>query len=387
MTIILDNRKEIAGPGLHALVVGVSEYAHLPRHDDPPSEATWMLRSLGSGAISAAHVANWLKEAVGLSRPLKTLRVLLSPTAIERDKLPEWAINCGSPIRDNFAQEAQQWRIDCTDDRNSVAFFYYIGHGFARGRGEYNVLLAMEDLFDTPDVLQKTTLASNLFNGMAPQSENDSVAREQFFFFDCCRTFPSEIREFDDLSVPTALMVRIAEGVPDDRLYLRCFAVPDNDSAFARVGEDSYFATGLIDSLNRSGISVDGTAWKLDGESISQRLRARYQLAAERAVVSEVVGGGPTLKILAQPPTVDVEVGLEPTVDATNHAIALNHAVLGRKIGDQIALGKYKIDVSPGEYELNIRFGAEDWHATNDPHDRKLILPNFANPWISMGWK
>jgi hypothetical protein len=149
MQILIDRRREEPGPGLHALVIGVSKYQYLPDVDDPPDEATWNLKSLGSPAISAALVCEWIEKqhnTKGLALPLKTLRVLISPTRQEIAALSVWP-KADKPDYDNVNEAVRSWHTDCQDSKSSVAFFYYSGHGFARGRGEANAILTMYDLF------------------------------------------------------------------------------------------------------------------------------------------------------------------------------------------------------------------------------------------------
>ena len=53
MALVIDNRATVNGPGVHALIVGVSNYQALPDHDDPPQERPGPSTRLTSGALSA----------------------------------------------------------------------------------------------------------------------------------------------------------------------------------------------------------------------------------------------------------------------------------------------------------------------------------------------
>lgn len=379
MTLVVDKRNDVAGPGFHVLIVGVSCYDHLPNYDEPPNDATWNLCSLGSPALSASAIAEWLMGTTGLAQPLKTLRLLMSPTAVEQ--VPFAVIQ---PTWDNFNRAVREWRGDCADDPASIAFFYYSGHGLARGRGEHNALLTMSDLFDPRYArLNRTAVTQNLVDGCAPQSDNDPIARNQVFFFDCCRTFPDYLQSFDDRNVPTILDVQFVEGVPDDRSMARFFAVPDNTAAFAAVGSPTYFGSALLDAFQNAGRNERPTGWRLDGMAISQRVNARYTTLTQRSPVALMDWNGPTLRNLPGPPTVDIEVQLEPTVNAAGRNVGLERPPDPLVVGVEKVRGHYLVQVEPGEYELKVSYPANKWFGTND---RQIILPDFVNPWISTNW-
>lgn len=362
MKPIVDRRTELGNaPGVHALLVGVSQYAHLPGVDDPPSDACWGLTSLASPALSASLLADWLQTATDLARPLKTLRLLLAPSLLESLSMIQ---SVAIPNHANFAIDAWNWRTDCCDSKDSIALFYYAGHGFTRGRGDYNLLLTLNDLFDPgAPKLKNVTLAANLFNGMAPQTRTDTVARQQFFFFDCCRTYPSELASFDDRSVAPILNVKIVEGVGDDRVYMRCNPVPDNISAFASKGRATYFADRLLDALQYAGCP-SSRGWKVDGDAIRSRLRVRYKQLTGLNLACDSVDS-PVLRNLAQPPTVDIEIRLDPAARATGRRVGLQN---GTNLipGVEIQTGQHEVKVAPGQYELKVRPPSGGWSTTND---------------------
>ncbi len=382
MKPIVDRRTELGNaPGVHALLVGVSQYAHLPDVQNPPNDASWGLTSLASPALSASLLANWLQKATDLARPLKTLRLLLAPSTLE--DVPTISSSDRIPNRANFAADALSWHADCCDSKNSIALFYYAGHGFTRGRGENNLLLTLTDLFDPgAPRLENVALATNLFYGMAPQSAADTVARQQFFFFDCCRTYPDAIKYFNDSNVKDIFNVDIVEGVGDDREYARLYSVPDNISAFASEGQTTYFAKLLLDALQYAGSNrPNREGWKVDGKAIRSRLETRYKrLTGLDLEITSV--GSPVLRNLTVPPTVDIEVRLNPTTRATGRRVGLQNGTSFSQ-GIEIQTGQHEIKVAPGQYELKVRPPGGTWNSTNDS---QVVLPDFANPWVAEGW-
>ena len=84
MALVIDNRATVKGdPGVHLLIVGVSDYLNLPDHDDVPREETWFLTKLSSPALSAFKIYQFLTAKDSLALPLKTARLLLSPSQVE----------------------------------------------------------------------------------------------------------------------------------------------------------------------------------------------------------------------------------------------------------------------------------------------------------------
>src|SRR5690348_285562 len=99
MSLLFDRRSALGdAPQLHALIVGVSRYRHLPGGDGPEAEMTFGMRQLTSTALSGFRVLEWLQRRKDrLSRPLATARVLLSPSGLERQVepgFPEGASAC-----------------------------------------------------------------------------------------------------------------------------------------------------------------------------------------------------------------------------------------------------------------------------------------------------
>lgn len=373
-------------PGLHALVIGASQYTHLPSWDEPPQAASWNLQSLGACAIAAASVAQWLRDSSALlARPLKTLDVLLSPTVEEVGKIPGWLAAVEAPTRANVKTAIRRWRDACKDDTSSVGLFYFAGHGFSRGRGDHNLLLACSDLFDPAEArLANTILASNVFNGMAPQALGEVLARNQFFFFDCCRTFPAQVAVFDDRSVTPVLDVFAVEGVKDDRAYGRWYAAQDNASAYASVGKGTTFGRALLDTLIHSGRNELGRGWLVDAEAISMRLKARYAGVSGQALIADESTPGPLLRHLAAPPAVDLDIHLDPGAEAVGREVGLR--VPAGLLTPGIAgaqVGQHSIQVPPGFYDVHIRGPAFDWAVL---HSGLTVSPALRSPLVFTGW-
>src|SRR6266480_8101471 len=104
--LILDNRGTMSAdtPGVHLLIVGVSDYVNLPDEDDLP-HPEWKLNKLTCASSSAYAVFNWLKNNQ-LRLPIKTIRLLLSPSQHEITAVPALAGLAPRANRQNFVDAA-----------------------------------------------------------------------------------------------------------------------------------------------------------------------------------------------------------------------------------------------------------------------------------------
>src|SRR4051794_7923455 len=113
--LCLDRTAALAGqPGVHALIVGISEYDNLPGIDSG-GDPEFQMKRLASPALSAFRFHSWLmqRDAAGkLVAPLKTCRILVAPSALERQAEPtiDSIPNAGKPTMLEFAEAAAAWR-------------------------------------------------------------------------------------------------------------------------------------------------------------------------------------------------------------------------------------------------------------------------------------
>jgi hypothetical protein len=76
MTLVFDQRGELSqGPGLHALIAGVSAYRHLPGGAGPIARRTFGFSQRHTAARTAFRIRTWLEERrERLPVPLATIR-------------------------------------------------------------------------------------------------------------------------------------------------------------------------------------------------------------------------------------------------------------------------------------------------------------------------
>lgn len=124
------------GPQTHALVIGVSDYEFLPKDPLDPAQkdsATFDLSPVDCGASAAFQFATWLRDSYNRpSAPLGTVRLLISPSTLERTHLALDAASKQSDVPPARAADVQvaidDWADACADPKN-VAILYVAGHG------------------------------------------------------------------------------------------------------------------------------------------------------------------------------------------------------------------------------------------------------------------
>lgn len=359
MALVIDNRATVNGPGVHALIVGVSNYQALPDHDDPPREATWFLNKLTSGALSAFA----FHEAVAknnLRLPLKTVRLLLSPHAIELAANPALAASgAAHATRAAFEQDARDWREDAKSNRDDMTIFLFSGHGIQRGPEEGVLLL--ED-FLTPNgapPLAKCFEVGNIKNGMAPSDTFTEVARTQFYFVDACLTRPETQKKFVDPQVPQVFGPEL--NSVDDRDVSLLFSTVDGAISLGRDGKPSHFAEALTQALRNAADETrqdpnGNILWPVTSLAIKTALDMYYeknQLGTKVKIGG--FSGSPVLRFLPGPPSVDISVRIRPDdigvpfgvwlFDDNNNAVPNYNPINKTDFTGTVTAGMYRVQV------------------------------------------
>jgi hypothetical protein len=314
------NRAAVAGPGLHAILIGVSEYGHLPPHDQPAEPQTFEMKKLRSPALSAYRLHEWLLQADAagrLAKPLKTLRLLTAASAVELATEPQLARKGETAATRQAIRDALwEWRHDAGGDQAEMTLFYFAGHGIRRSLEE-SILLAA-DFCDPADVkLARAFHLANVRNGMAPSATFPDIARTQFYFVDACRNKPELIDKLDDTAVPKIFDVDL--NSLDNRQAPILFATVPGDFANARAGRETAFCEALRHGLEHGSEQPErlpgsgSRVWPVKAQSLKDaidrfRLRHRYPKDVE---LTGLVGD-PTLCHRPDPPSVDIDIELLP---------------------------------------------------------------------------
>lgn len=367
-------------PALHALIVGVSHYSHLPGGLGTPAPDSYGLEQLSGAAIAAAHIDDWLESAAErLAVPLGSRRVLLSPSARELNVNPGLT-GTSAPELQGFREAALAWQRDCASHRDNVAFFYFAGHGVHRSQNDAALLL-QDFAKDAGDPLTYSVSVRELVEGMAPTPGFEEMARTQLWFIDSCQTLPPGFDPFQPFNPTTVFRV----GLPgfDDRCAPIYFSALPGAAAFAVPGEGTVFSRVLIECLEGAAAQRKGTeGWKV---TVGTLLSAMQKVMVEdpRGEVQRIWGGGQVseadrpIVALDGTPEVRVELEIHPQTDAGAVKLTVTDAAGNTvKVPNPLEPNPYSCRWPAGVYGL----GAEPPHDESVPHTMYAVAPPVF-PW------
>jgi hypothetical protein len=313
--LIVDNRAAVddGAAGVHLLIVGVSDYLHLPDEGDLP-HAEWQINKLTCAASSAYGIFDWVRKNP-LRLPIKTVRLLLSPSPIEVAAIADLATLSPRASRQNFKDAARAWRTDASRNSADMMMFYFAGHGMQRGPEE-GILLLDDFLASDDTVLGKAAELGNIRNGMAPSDACPDIGLTQFFFIDACLDRPKAQSKFVNPQVPPIFDVLL--NVVDRREAPVLFSTFDGALSIGRRGKTSYFAEALMQAFERGAedpedVSTGGTRWPVTSITIKNSLDAFYERnkLGTNVTLSSLVGL-PVLRYLSDPPDVECKIRIDP---------------------------------------------------------------------------
>jgi hypothetical protein len=360
MSLLHDAKAAIgANPGVHALIIGVSEYPHLAGGQQPVADP-WGMDQLTSTASTAHEVFEWLKGA-RLPLPLATCRVLLSPSPSE----PHLKGIAEHATFANVFNDAQAWRADANSDPANITFFYFAGHGVQRTKED--AVLCLHDFRAPPataPALRHAIDVATLSGGMSPSPTQDSIARTQFYFVDACRVQPEQLKRFDDPK--TGQLWDLESGGQDDRSAPVFFASVSNHVAAASPGGQTLFGQALLDCFKGgAGDSLGEDAagdseWGVTVQSLNQALLKRVDdinrdLGGDQSYTISGLTKPALLCRLDQAPLVEVVLRVDPEAAAQlSHLLIKGNAQPDRvftppfvhPVEDRLNAGSYSIELS-----------------------------------------
>jgi hypothetical protein len=382
VALVIDNRGIVLGPGVHVLIVGVSDYLNLPEPDDPSLEATWFLNKLSSAALSAFKTYEFIRQSA-LRLPLKTVRLLLSPSQVELNAEPGLSTaHATRADRGAFETFARAWREDAKDNPADMTIFYFAGHGLQRGP-EDGVLL-LEDFLAHGPPLAKCFEIGDIRNGMAPSPTYPHIALTQFYFIDACLTRPETQKKFVNPQVPDVFGAEL--NVVDRREAPMLFSTVDGAVALGRHGRPSHFAEALELALRRAAEDPaeenGNTVWPVTSLTIKTALDSYY---AKHNLGTKVKVGGvvglPIIRYLPGPPDVDISVQVQPDSLGNPYGVWLyddNDGAVPQC--DPTERTQFEITVKAGIYRVQV----ESTRLKSSPYrsQRKFITQRGPWPWL-----
>ena len=242
-------------PGLHALIVGISAYSHLPLRKEDLQEKHFGMVQLSSAALTAFRLAKVVAErADDFDPPLATCRLLLAPSHAEIKSENELAGFSDAPNYSNFSKVAKAWRTDACAHPDGTTFFYLAGHGIQRVSQDHVLLLDNFADGEGAAFSNKGININRLVNGMAASEGQETIARKQLYFFDACRVEPAALRNYGETDAGTFWDYKERPG-DDDRAKPLFFAAKPGGLSYAAEGGETLCGGALMRSL-RGGAGV-----------------------------------------------------------------------------------------------------------------------------------
>ena len=291
-----------AGPATHALILGVSVCG-------AKAKRRFGLSDLDCAVLGALRFAHWLNDSYrsGEGAPLGSLRVLLSPSATERQLVPAADLADVQPCRGECVMEAvDEWLADCDRADGNVALLYGAGHGL-RYRGDGPVLL-FQDFWDSVSV------ANSLDFPRSNLALDTLRLRSSLLFADCCQQIDESL-ELLDAGQPYA--VPFDRTQPQRRAGWGVYrAATGGGSAYGERGTPTHFSLGLLDGLaGRAAAREEGEPWTITTDSLKIRLAdlvTEHSKGSDQTVRPASEGKLGRFHVLDEDPEAQLAVSLDP---------------------------------------------------------------------------
>ena len=351
MTRIEVNQVPYGDPAVHALVIGVGSYAHLPGGELEQFEEHDGMGQLTSPPQSAARIATWLKDH--LAAPNLTLGTIdLLVSAAQLSPFKHFGEDIERASMSNIERAVLRWLALGDAHPDSLLLFFFSGHGI--GSGAYSALLA--DDFGAPPkaaALRNAIDFNSLYIGM-----DQCKARSQCYFVDACRIASTTLLETHGYGT-SILTPRLKPEHPLRRAPVYASTLP-GARAYGLTGQPSFFTEAIISGLEGAGADdSDGNGWQVRTDALNPGIRRSLERLLEQADpnASQVIEANHmndfTLHCLPGEPIVPVAVSCEPA--SANTGATLSVQAPGGANAQQSDSGgprPWLLELEPGLYEF-----------------------------------
>ena len=271
-------------PGLHALLIGISDYPHLKGGRGSVARDTYGMGQLASPCLSAFRLYQWLVRRKMRDRnhppvPLASCYLLLAPSAEELQAEPELSWYTTGCDLGQFRECASAWRRAAASSPSNMTLFYFAGHGVQTS--DRNGVLLMQDFLENEELpLEKSVDIGHIRGCMVPTGFWGSIARTQLYFVDACRVLPSQFRNFPELR-PSKWCEPGFNFQVDDRLAPVFFAALPGAQSFGVRGDQTFLGKALVECLDGAAaeaVYVNGVeVWRVSTHSLTRALKQRLR--------------------------------------------------------------------------------------------------------------
>lgn len=324
-------------PGMHALIVGIGNYLHLPPEPQNPQDAKgYKMNKLKTPALSAFDLFKFLcfpGEGRELTLQLSSCRLMLDPcpeeaVELQKDSLflqlsknGQVHLDCGvtltvelrqGPVQvRSFRDVATAWREDAEQHKGGITLFYFAGHGLAHN---YDRALLLSEFNRKGDPLLDNAISSNaLIDGMYGSKHNVPMAQSQYYFFDCCSTYQTSEELEKNLNDPQNPFSDRLNMPREGRAIARFFASRLGSSAWEDENR-TLFSKAVLEGLKRGAdgryCGMNPDRWDIATYSMTKVMKHEMlKLYGQTQVIQDVVTGSTNIRpILTVPQLKDVDV-------------------------------------------------------------------------------
>ena len=264
-----------AGPGTHALVVGVGDYPHLKDGSAPPDKLFALHMGMGqltSPEFSVRGFVDWLIDGqAGMNnpaRPLLSLEVLCSSE--QELILPDPAggddITVDAATKANFDAAVASWMARANAHQDNLLLFYFCGHGLTYNQGRSTLLLSefgRNPLHPMAEVIDFQAFRFGLLSRCR--------AEHQLHFIDACRTRPNNgfLDEYGEEDIGDCVVAGGIRRLSDKNIPV-FYATSLGAAAYGLTGAPSFFTQGLLQAFRGSASREANNGWEVVTTAIAE---------------------------------------------------------------------------------------------------------------------
>lgn len=256
-------------PGTHALLIGCGNYPHLLGGKAKLiRRPEGMVASLESPALSVKALTEWLLGTRADGRRFQNPAAPLASVEVLTDNGTFAGSEVEAPTRIAIENAFAQWMDRAKGHPQSVAFFYFCGHGLT-GHADY---ILPSDFGNRPnpwpDAIDVTATLRAL---------RRVVTGPVFFFVDACRQISLELLGSGNL--PTSLYDPNLGAKTVGVTNFTSLSTSEGFQAFGMPGECSQYATALMSAVcgDYAEWDPDNKLYAITGEAISRSLTEHFK--------------------------------------------------------------------------------------------------------------
>jgi len=361
MTRFTVDRRRVAGPATHAMVIGVGHYPHLNGGGGRLTDAREGMGQLSSPSVSARAFATWLiQELDDPTKPLASVSLLLSERRAARFRNPRTrrTVSVAKATMANVSAAIADWKAAGDRSADHRLIFYFCGHGIAQGA---DVALLMSDFGADPnDALLGALDFVRFRSGM-----DACAARQQVYFVDACRASSDTLlAQVGRAGLPVIAPNPNAPRPPQPTQQPIYYSTLAGADAFGRRDQPSIFTDALLHALAGAGADDTNGDWRVETSQLNRAIDVYMQRAiaagAARAQVPATVELSTfDLHRLSGPPVVPTVLQCIPPEETGQARLSWGAVGAAERTSRPPDPAPWMIELPLGEYEFRAELDGE----------------------------